>query len=132
MSGLAPFTVSALGAVHTGFDRQEDTAVDGLLDFPGEEDKAVEVVLVPERVELMMCRRFRLREDIEPEQGIHAVLLPVSVGEHGRLKIPFRFSVRPFRRGGFPVGDCFVSTVNDHQIELADERLLQPRHFDAE
>ena len=45
MSGLAPFTVSALGAVYAGFDREKDAAVDGLLNLPGEVDEAVEVVL---------------------------------------------------------------------------------------
>ena len=67
MHGFAPFTVSTFRAVHAGFEREEDAAIDGLLDLPGKEDKTVEIVLIPERIELVACGCFVLGEDVEPE-----------------------------------------------------------------
>ena len=75
MNRLAAAAVSALGAVHAGFDRYEEAIADRFFDLPREEDETLEVVVRPERVELMVSRRFCLGEDIEPEQRIHAVHL---------------------------------------------------------
>ena len=65
MDRFAAATVGALGAVHAGFDGKKDAGVDGLLDLSSEVHEAVEVVLIPVGVELVMCGRFRLRENVE-------------------------------------------------------------------
>ena len=86
--------VSAFSAVHTGFDRDEEAIVDGFLDLSCEVNEAVEIVARSERVELVMSRRLRFRENIEPENRVHAVLLHVGEGERRRLKITVGFSWR--------------------------------------
>ena len=68
MHGFAPFTVSALGAVHAGFDGEENAGVDGLLDLPSEVDEAVKIIVRPERIVLVVCGRFCFGEHVEPEQ----------------------------------------------------------------
>ena len=78
MRRFATATVGALGAVHAGFDGEENAGVDGLLDLSCEEDESVEIVLTPVRVELMMCRSFRFREDIEPEHRHPTVELTIG------------------------------------------------------
>ena len=68
MRRLAAATISALGAVHAGFNRNEEAIVDRFFDLPREEDETLEVVVRPERVELMVSRRFCLGEDVEPQR----------------------------------------------------------------
>ena len=97
MNRLATATVSTLGAVHAGLNRKEDTSLDRLFDLSCEVDEAIEVIVRPERVELMMSRLLRLCEHVEPEHGIRAVLLLVGIAKRRSLKITVGFSFRPVR-----------------------------------
>ena len=89
--------VSAFSAVHTGFDRDEEAIVDGFLDLSCEVNETLEVVVRPERVELMVCRRFCLGVHVEAEQRIDAVFLLKRITERCCLKITVDFSLRPVR-----------------------------------
>jgi hypothetical protein len=67
MDGFAPFTESTFAAVHSRLDREKDAGIDGLLDLSGEVDESLEIVVRPERVELMVSWRFRFDNQIKPE-----------------------------------------------------------------
>ena len=45
MNRLAATTIGAFSAVHTGFNRQEDTGIDGFLDLACEVNEAVEIIV---------------------------------------------------------------------------------------
>ena len=132
MDGFAPFTVSTFRAVHAGFNRNEEAIVDRFFDLPRKEDETLEIIVRPERVELMVSRRFCLGEDVEPEQRIHAVFLLVGVTERCRLKITVSFSIRPFHRSRFPVADRLVSAVNGNEVKFSDQWLAEARYIHAE
>ena len=74
-------TVSTFSTVDAGFDRKEDTRVDGFFDLSREVNETLEVVVRPERVELMVSRLLAFGEHIEPEHRIRAILLLVGVTE---------------------------------------------------
>ena len=103
MNSLAAATVGALSAVHAGFDGKKDPGVDGPFDLPGEVDEAVEVVVRPERVKLMMSGRFGLGEDVEPEERVYAMHLLLCITERCRLKITVSLAVQPLHRSRLPV-----------------------------
>ena len=116
MDGFAPFTVSTFRAVHAGFNRNEEAIVDRFFDLPCEEDETLKVIVRPERVELMVCRRFGLGEDVEPEQRIHAVRLLIGVAERRGLKIPVSLAVRPLHRSSLPIADRLVTAINGYEV----------------
>ena len=120
MDGFAPFTVSTFRAVHAGFDRNEEAIADRFFDLPRKEDEAFEVIVRPERVELMVSWHLGLGEDVESEQRIHAVHLLIGITERRRLKIPVSLAVRPLHRSGLPIADRLVSTVNGHEVEFSN------------
>ena len=82
MHRFAAAAVSALGTVHAGFNRDEETIVDGFLDLSGEVNETVKVVARSEGVELVVSGRLRFCEHVEPEQRIYAILLLIGVGKH--------------------------------------------------
>ena len=60
MHRFAAAAISAFSAVHAGFDGDEETIVDGFLNLSCKVNETVEIVARPERVELMVSRRFCL------------------------------------------------------------------------
>ena len=132
MNRLAAVAVRAFRTVHAGFDREEHAGVDGLLDLSREENESLEVIVRPERVELVVSGLLPFGEHVEPEERIHAVHLLIGIGEHGRLKISVGFAVRPLHRSGLPVADRFVPAINGHEVEFSDQRFAEAGHIHAE
>jgi hypothetical protein len=97
MNRSATVTVSALGTIHARFNRKEDAGIDSFLNLSCKVNETVEIVARPERVELMVSRRFGLGVHVEAEQGIDTVFLLKRITERCRLKITVDFSLRPVR-----------------------------------
>ena len=132
MNRLATATVSALGAIHAGFDGEEDAGVYGLLNLSCKEDETLEVIVRPKCVELVMCGLLAFGEDVEPEHGIHAMHLLICVAKRCRLKVTVSFAVRPLHRSGLPIANRLVSAVNGYEVKFTDQRFRESWHVHAE